>query len=446
MSKERNQNQSHLGTVLDYDEHSTLREALENCTSCSELDWRTYNLDTERSHEETLAQELKRLQALKSYRILDTSRKGQFERLTALAARIFDVPICLVSLVDLGRQWFASNRGLGDVRETPRKVAFCAHAILSEHDVFIVPDALKDPRFRTNSLVTGKPHIRFYAGSPLTTRDGYKLGTLCIIDVKPRPNGLSFAEKQNLNEIAALAMDQIEGTKVDLEKAEQTQSKLIACTAHDLITPLTSIQLNMGLLCEDKSLIQTMSKSQKDIIRNTKECVDIMSSICQYSIRSFRGKTNEFSDIEHHEDGTVNISKFLESLEHVVATLPKKVPLEMRVDDDVPPVIKSEVLSIFRSSLNLITNACKATVTGSIDFHLFLRHASEHGTETCSSLVFECKDTGTGIEEFDSVHLFTAGGGLELSQKSNTGGLGLGLHSVSELISRLGGDYGYTPK
>jgi GAF domain-containing protein len=445
MSNEKQKN--HLGTVLDYDDSSSLRDALENCTSCSELDWRTFNLDTANSHEESLSNELKRLQALKSYRILDTDRKPQFERLTALAARIFDVPICLVSLVDLGRQWFSSNRGLGDVRETPRKVAFCAHSLLSKEDVFIVPDALKDPRFRTNSLVTGEPNIRFYAGSPLVTRDGYKLGTLCIIDVKPRPNGLSLSEKQNLNEIAALAMDQIASTKIDLERAEMSQAKMIACTAHDLITPLTSIQLNMGLITEDEALIDGMTKGQKDIIRNTKECVDIMSSICQHSIRSFRGKSTEgLLDIEHHEEGTVNISKYLNSLDHIIATHPKKVPLKMRVDKDVPPIIKSEVLSIFRSSLNFLTNACKVTESGSIDFHLYMRYLSEHQTENFDSLVFECTDTGPGIDKEDYSRLFTADGGLQLSQETKVGGLGLGLHSVSELITGLGGDYGYKPK
>ena len=439
--------QHHLGTVLDYEDSSELREALESCTTCSELDWRTANLDPNTSKEESLEHELNRLQALRSYRVLDTGRKASFERLTALAARIFDVPICLVSLVDLGRQWFASNRGLDDTRETPRKVAFCAHAILSEMDVFIVPDTLDDPRFASNGLVTGDPLIRFYAGAPLVTRDGYKLGTLCIIDRKPKPNGLNLAEKQNLREIAALAMDQIEDTKIDLERSEKHQARMIACTAHDLITPLTSIQLNMGLICEDKELIKRMSNSQRETISNTKECVDIMSNICQHSIQVFRGEsTAGRMDLEHHEEGVVDIAKVLHSLDHVMKTYPKTVPIVMRVDPDVPPLIKSEVLSIFRSSLNFLTNACKATEFGSIDFHLFMRYKSTHSSEGCDSLVFQCTDTGVGVDLENTSNLFTPDGGLMLSQETENGGLGLGLHSVSELISGLGGDYGYQPR
>lgn len=172
----QSQSQVHLGTVLDYDDKKSLAEALQNFSLCAELDWKCAGLDVGTSEPETLEAELVRLQVLKTYRILDTERKGSFERLTSLASRIFNVPICLVSLVDLGRQWFASNRGLGDVRETPRKLAFCAHAILSKQDIFIVNDTFQDERFRENGLVTGDPFIRFYAGAPLTTPEGYKLG------------------------------------------------------------------------------------------------------------------------------------------------------------------------------------------------------------------------------------------------------------------------------
>jgi len=438
--------QHNLATVMDYEGAAAIRDALENCSNCN-VDWKLANLDTKTSSDESLEAELERLQALRSYRILDTGRRESFERLTALAARIFDVPICLVSLVDLGRQWFASNRGLGDVFETPRKVAFCAHAILSEHDLFIVPDTLEDPRFKSNGLVTGDPNIRFYAGAPLITPGGYKLGTFCIIDVKPRPNGLTLDEKQNLREIAALAMDQIEDIKINMEKSEKHQARMIACTAHDLITPLTSIQLNIGLLSEDKDLIRKMDEGQLEIIKNTKECVDIMSNICQHSILTFRGKKpSDRLDVEHHEEGTVGIAKLLDSVQHVMATYPKKVPLNMRVDEDVPPVIKSEVLSIFRSSLNFLTNACKVTEFGSVDFHLYMIHASSSSSDRHDSMVFECTDTGPGVQLQHCASLFTVDGGLKLSQQFDGGGLGLGLHSVSQLIAGLGGEYGYRPR
>jgi GAF domain-containing protein len=171
------------------------------------LDWVLENYDEETTEKQSLDHELHRLLVLKSYLLLDTETDAQFERVTGLASRLFKCPIALISLVDLGRQFFLSNRGLGDVRETPRKLAFCAHAIMGkDDDCLVVPDATKDFRFKDNPLVTGLPSLRFYAGAPLVAPEGYKLGTLCVIDTKARPEGLRLEEKENLKDLAAMAV------------------------------------------------------------------------------------------------------------------------------------------------------------------------------------------------------------------------------------------------
>ena len=125
-----------------------------------------------------------RLETLRSLNLLDTSPEERFDRLTRLAKRMFGVPISLVSLVDEHRQWFKSKQGL-EADETPRDISFCGHAILGD-DIFMVPDATRDPRFCDNPLVTDSPHIKFYAGCPLRVLNGSKLGTLCVIDQQPR--------------------------------------------------------------------------------------------------------------------------------------------------------------------------------------------------------------------------------------------------------------------
>lgn len=154
-------------------------------------------------------------------------------------------------------------RGLGEVRETSRELSFCAHAILSKQDVFIVNDTYGDPRFVQNGLVTGPPYIRFYAGVPLVSPRGYKLGTFCIIDPEPRPNGLGLNEKQNLRELAEMVMDAMVHRKKEMEQLMDEKTRLIACAAHDLLSPLTGIQLNLGLLMEDETLGEKLDENQR---------------------------------------------------------------------------------------------------------------------------------------------------------------------------------------
>lgn len=128
--------------------------------------------------------EASRLRTLEAYRILDTGTDKTFDDLARLAAVICETPIALITLIDDKRQWFKSNYGL-DQKETPREVSFCAHAI-HEPDLFEVRDASSDSRFAENPLVTGDPNIRFYAGAPLVVANGQALGTLCVIDRKPK--------------------------------------------------------------------------------------------------------------------------------------------------------------------------------------------------------------------------------------------------------------------
>ena len=125
-----------------------------------------------------------RLRALRSYRILDTDPEKAFDDLTILASHICETPVALISLIDSDRQWFKSKVGVS-ISETPREVSFCATAI-QQSDLFIVPDATKDPRFSSNPFVVSDPKVRFYAGAPFASSDGQPLGTLCVVDVVPR--------------------------------------------------------------------------------------------------------------------------------------------------------------------------------------------------------------------------------------------------------------------
>lgn len=151
--------------------------------------------------------EAERIATLHRLAILDTEAESAFDRVTDFAAKQFDVPIALVSLVDTDRQWFKASCGL-DESETPRDLAFCAYTILGD-GVHYVPDATKDERFADNPLVTGELGIRFYCGAPLIASNGQRLGSLCLIDQKPRP-GFSLRDQQKLVDLAAIVVDQME--------------------------------------------------------------------------------------------------------------------------------------------------------------------------------------------------------------------------------------------
>ena len=153
-----------------------------------------------------IANEKQRLNVLWQYDVLDTVPEEVFDDLTELAARICEAPIAMITLVDESRQWFKSKVGV-TVKETSRDISFCGHAI-AQSDLFIVPDATKDQRFEHNPLVISDPKIRFYAGAPLITPDGYPLGTLCVIDKVPRE--LRPDQKSALRTLARHVMTQLE--------------------------------------------------------------------------------------------------------------------------------------------------------------------------------------------------------------------------------------------
>ena len=160
--------------------------------------------------------ETKRLKALRRYQILDTSAEQAFDDFAFLASTICQTPIALMTLVDTDRQWFKARLGL-DVTETPREQAFCAHTILGS-EVMVVEDATRDVRFANNALVTGDPHIRFYAGAPLMDAEGNGLGSLCVIDRQPR--SLSPEQNKALQALARQTISQLELRRATAELAE----------------------------------------------------------------------------------------------------------------------------------------------------------------------------------------------------------------------------------
>lgn len=255
--------------------------------------------------------ESERLKALENYNVLDTVPEEDFDEIVKLASNICETPISLVSLIDSNRQWFKAKLGLA-AGETPREYAFCAHGILQE-DIFEVKDATQDERFFDNPLVTGETEIRFYAGIPLTNPDGYNLGTLCVIDTKPKE--LTEFQKESLRVLAKQVMTQMElrykinqlhSKQIELENTIQTLNEtksklvetervaalgqLVAGIAHEVNNPLAVIKANVQII-EEKiydtieyipKFFETLKKDEKlafyEIITNSIKNSEILST------------------------------------------------------------------------------------------------------------------------------------------------------------------------
>lgn len=192
-----------------------------------------------------------RLAELRSLNVLDTIAEERFDRLTRMAKRLFGVDVALVSLVDENRQWFKSCAGM-ELSETPRDISFCGHAILGD-GAFVIPDALQDERFCDNPLVTGPPHVRFYAGCPLRGPGGRKLGTLCIIDSKPRAFSdedvemlvdLALMVEREFSAIEWATVDELTGLSNRRGFMMLAQHSLQLCTRQDIPAALVFIDLD----------------------------------------------------------------------------------------------------------------------------------------------------------------------------------------------------------
>jgi CheY-like chemotaxis protein len=476
-------------SVLDYETEDALRRALmafdlndnDNVsgedtmdTSTPEgpydtgLDWVLPSYDPETTEAQSMKQEIRRLQVLKKYMDAGSDKKATFDRITGMVARIFHMPIAIISLIDLGRSLVLSNVGLGDIKESTRKIAFCAHTILSKTNMLIVPDATKDFRFQNNVVVTNPPHVTFYAGTPLISPEGFNLGTLCIVDVKPHPKGwFSEDDQATLKDMAQVVVDTMVNSRNERDR-QGTPAQFMAFTgtytpycqhwtskcahtsgshcpaffpAHDLMTPLNGVQLSLSMLEGDENMKQKINPYQQELLATASTCSGLMMRICNSAIDAVReGSSDEFGMDQDllleksyvDELPITRMEELVKSLRMLTEPVPKHVPLVIRTDPTVPPLIMCDDLKLFRAAINLLTAAAKRTEEGVIELRIF---PSKENAE----LVFECEDTGNDIPVEEYPYLFK-GCNVE------SGGLQMSLSSVASVISSLDGSCGFRPR
>ncbi|MCU1487619.1 MAG: multi-sensor signal transduction histidine kinase [Actinomycetia bacterium] len=242
-----------------------------------------------------------RIEALHALQILDTPSEERFDRITRMAARVLGVPITLVSLIDTDRQWFKSCIGL-DQDGTSRRASFCGHTILQE-GLFVVPDALADPRFADNPMVVGEPRVRFYAGHPLHGPDGHRIGTLCVLDREPRT--LTDDERAALEDLAAWA--ELELGSIERGKARDTERRLMTLLA-SVGDGIATFDIN-GIVTSANAAAEAMFRRPED---------EIVGHLV--------------SDLVHPEDRTIVITALVERAESDVGTLFEQEIRGLRAD------------------------------------------------------------------------------------------------------------------
>jgi signal transduction histidine kinase len=380
------------------------------------------------------ANEDQRLAALQGYCVLDTPADERFDRITALAADIFDAPIALVSLVDTERQWFKSRYGLG-TSETPRELAFCAYTILGT-EPFVVEDASEHPLFRSNPLVCDSPDIRFYAGAPLIEESGYRLGSLCIIDRRPRR--FSQQDAVRLKMLAAIVVDELSLHKAQAQSEEVAQAhaaanamkdRFLTSMNHEFRTPLNAV---LGF-----SQILEMNANQR-LGPEELECVAAMKEAGENLLRL----TDGMMTMARLESGTVPIAceaVDVHALVEDVFKLHQPSAILKRIDFSTQPGDTSAGIHADRAHLlrilgNFISNAFKYTPPGG--------RVTLGWTRDCDDITLYVEDTGCGIpaaRQREAFQLFNRLG----HEGSTIAGLGLGLAIASRLAHSMDGTIGF---
>lgn len=375
--------------------------------------------------------EQQRLEALRSYHLLDTLPEKDFDNITALTANICNVPISLVTLVDAERNFLKSHYGI-PFNEAPRDTSFCGHAILEESNIFIVEDARKDPRFQDNPLITEMEAI-FYAGVKLVNSDGYPLGTLCIFDTKPRT--LSKSQKNALIALAYQVVNLFEARKHnrtlltvqnELKERNEELKNFAGVVSHDMKMPLANMIITSDMLRTKYG--QHLDDQGKEYLNYIKQSSFTLS---EYVTRL----------LEHYEtDKTASLhSEPFDSqdlLEEIIELLNINVDCEINLPEEKIEMQTNKV-ALEQILLNLVGNSLKYNDKDKIKIDIDC-------SEKDGFYHFKISDNGMGIPKNELDHIFELFVTTGILDRYGKKGNGIGLSTVKKLVNRLDGEIDIT--
>lgn len=371
--------------------------------------------------------EAARLEKLRYYDILDTETEAMFDDLTKLAAKILDVPICALSLIDKDRQWFKSIVGLEE-KETTRDISFCQFTIMGE-ELFEVEDASKDERFKDNPLVTDNPGIESYLGAPLIDEEGHAIGSFCVLDLKP----LKFTQEQHktlrLISNTAMKLIQLRRDKLESKRLAAVKDEFISNMSHEIRTPLNAI-IGFNDLLKKTSLDEEQSGFLDTINVATHNLKNIINDVLDVS----KLEGNKIQ-LEENPISIIDLVNHIIKLQSPNAKS-KNLRLLSSLDHELPAYVLGDETRLVQILNNLVSNALKFTQHGSVEVRAMVESKQTGNT----TVLFEVKDTGIGIPEEKMHKIFERFEQAEIGTTRLYGGTGLGLNIVKKLVALHGSE------
>jgi hypothetical protein len=432
---------------------------MSNKRQASSPAWMLTNYDCETTLPSDLETEMKRLTILRTFPLLhDTDAKTapDYEMLAELAMSLLSSHMACVKLVDLAVIRVVASTGSWPtmLTEIQRRDSFCGHTIQikDKQGVFVVPDTLQDDRFTQFPQVTGPPYVRFYAGAPLITSEGARLGSICVMDTEPRPQGLAEEEREQLLELATLVVDMMEQARQDNKNCSSMDNKQLQDSHEQQPTESSPLHIRSTL---SKSLSMNSLEASLD---------SASTSELPHKTRRPHGSMADLKSPHSFHNEPIQLMAFVRGLKIALQSFPlqkEQVDLQFVMDSSCPvKFIVSDDLMVFRAAVAVLTHACERTSSGYIRLTVC-------ANEDRNQMIFTCQDTGPNLSDdpfqaslvellpsaADQCLLVDPQTGKAMggvcrppSQDDHTSVEHYSLHAVVDYMSKLNGRYGYEPR
>lgn len=362
----------------------------------------------------TSKNEKERLLKLYSYDILDTPNEISFDKIAYLAAQIFNTPIAQITFVDDERVFFKTNISPLEATEIDRKDSFCSTAILSD-EVTLFEDLLEVPILQKNPFVTMDNGVRFYAGAPLKTKEGLKLGTVCVLDVEPRK--VTAKQLEMLETLSSIVMDELE-LKLTTRKALYTQTEMMNRIVHDLKNPNTTISLSAELIkrkANDPKIVIDFADRIKNAANNVLICLNNLLDLSQIENANFKLEIKE-----------IDILDILKQVKRNFELLALQKKQTVTITSNCNTIVLADAARIQEAFENLMSNALKyAHINSEIKIKVSIAE---------NNLIVEFKDQGQGLTKDDLNKLFIKFAKLSAIPTGKEHSNGIGLSIVKILV------------